>query len=74
VPIWAWHWAKPGDPSIPWGRARRVDLAPGIVERKRRAVAAFSSQISAELRQGAAPVLQEFVLARLLRTFEVAFV
>ena len=74
MPIWAWHWAKPGDASIPWARARRLELAPPILERKRHAVAAYASQISAELRRGAAPILQKFVLSRLLRTFEVAFV
>jgi LmbE family N-acetylglucosaminyl deacetylase len=74
VPIWAWHWAQPGDRSIPWARARRVELPPPIFERKRRAAAAYASQISVELRRDLAPVIQPFALARLLRRFEVAFV
>ncbi|MFD5869054.1 PIG-L deacetylase family protein [Corynebacterium sp. NPDC060344] len=26
-PVWMWHWAKPGDPDVPWARLRRVGLS-----------------------------------------------
>jgi LmbE family N-acetylglucosaminyl deacetylase len=58
-PLWAWHWAVPEDERVPWGRARRVELAPPQAEAKRRA---------------AAPVLPPDVLARLTRDSETVFV
>ena len=74
VPIWAWHWGVPGDPSIPWSRARRLELGAETLERKRYAVAAYSSQVSPGFQRDVAPVLPPSALARLLRSFEVAFV
>jgi len=40
-PVWAWHWAGPGDPRVPWARTRRADLAPEAVRRKREAMAPY---------------------------------
>ena len=25
-PVWMWHWARPGDPRVPWAQAIRVPL------------------------------------------------
>ena len=36
-PIWMWHWARPGDPRVPWQRAIRVPLTPAAAGRKRAA-------------------------------------
>src|SRR6218665_1397156 len=45
IPIWAWHWADPEDPRIPWERARKLHLDRWTQARKRHAVQAFASQI-----------------------------
>lgn len=44
-PIWAWHWARPGDPRLPWDRARRVPLTGDARDRKRAAIGCFTSQL-----------------------------
>lgn len=67
-PVWMWHWAQPGDPAVPWQRARRSLLTTAAVDRKTRAALCFSSQID----PGDA-VLPPFVLTRLLAVGEVVF-
>lgn len=71
-PVWAWHWAAPGDPRVPWERARRVDLAPPARAAKQRAIAEFRSQVAplGPLPQDA-PVLPPAVLTRFARPYEV---
>ena len=73
-PIWAWHWAEPGDDRVPWPRARRLDLPPAARRAKEAAIQAFPSQIH-DL--GPAPadaaILPPPVLARFRRSFEVVF-
>ncbi|WP_245679185.1 PIG-L deacetylase family protein [Actinomadura hibisca] len=44
-PIWAWHWAKPADPAMPWADALRVPLTPDAAARKRAAIGCFTSQL-----------------------------
>ncbi|QRY77833.1 PIG-L family deacetylase [Pseudomonas sp. PDNC002] len=66
TPVWAWHWALPGDPRIPWARARRLDLDDDLVERKRAAIQAHASQLD-----GPKPVLGAGLLETLLQPFEV---
>lgn len=61
-PVWAWHWARPGDGAVPWERARRVDHHAAKAD----AAQAFTSQLDA--------ILPPPVLARLCRPFEVLFV
>lgn len=46
-PVWAWHWAAPADPRVPWDRAHVVGLAPAILDAKRAAIACFTTQIAA---------------------------
>jgi LmbE family N-acetylglucosaminyl deacetylase len=41
-PIWAWHWAQPGDRRVPWSRAWRVDLPLEVARRKGYALEAVS--------------------------------
>ena len=43
-PVWAWHWAAPGDGRLPWHRARRLALPGGALAAKRRATAAHLTQ------------------------------
>jgi len=73
-PIWAWHWAYPEDPRVPWARARRIDLTPTAMAAKAAAIAAFPSQIAAlGPAEADAAILPPHVLARFSRPFEVVF-
>ncbi|WP_227369383.1 PIG-L deacetylase family protein [Halomonas sp. M20] len=73
LPIWTWHWASPGDPRVPWERARRIELSLDQYERKCTALEAHVSQLTADDTTEQGPVLAPFALARLLRPFEVLF-
>jgi LmbE family N-acetylglucosaminyl deacetylase len=68
-PIWAWHWAAPEDPRIPWDRLRIVRSIDR--ERKSAAISMFVSQVEA---LGDAPedaaILPPPVLAHFSRSFE----
>ncbi len=46
-PVWTWHWARPGDPRVPWDTAHRVALPPSVRAAKRAAVACFATQVTA---------------------------
>lgn len=69
-PIWMWHWAAPGDPRVPWTRARRVALTSSAATAKSSAIRAFVTQIS-EI--GGVTVLPPPVVARFRRPYEVVF-
>jgi LmbE family N-acetylglucosaminyl deacetylase len=71
-PVWMWHWAAPGDPAVPWDRARRIDPTEDALTAKAIAAEAFSSQISPPSDVDA--VLTPAVLHRLLAVGEVVFV
>jgi LmbE family N-acetylglucosaminyl deacetylase len=74
-PVWMWHWASPGDPRVPWERARRIDLTQGVRERKKAAIAELRSQTEPlGPEPGDAPVLPPAVLARFERPFETVLV
>ncbi len=45
-PVWTWHWATPGDPRVPWDRARRVALPPSVQDAKRAAISCFRTQVA----------------------------
>ena len=70
-PIWMWHWATPGDPDVPWERARSVELDRAALGRKQHAAQCFRSQFESTATQPA--VLPPFVLRRLLAVGEVVF-
>jgi LmbE family N-acetylglucosaminyl deacetylase len=72
APLWAWHWASPGDARVPWDRAARIDLDEPVLAAKRHAVAAYSSQVQplGPLAEDG-PVVPPDVLAHLVRPFEV---
>lgn len=73
MPVWAWHWARPGDPRLPWSRACRLPLSPELEQRKRLAVHAFTSQTRPDPSSEVGCVLPASALARVLRPFEVFF-
>lgn len=71
VPVWAWHWAAPQDPRIPWARARKYLLDPQTLALKRQAIAAHVSQVT---EQDQAPaVLSSEAIERILQPFELVF-
>ncbi|GAB3624279.1 PIG-L family deacetylase [Mariniluteicoccus endophyticus] len=71
-PVWAWHWARPDDDSLPLDRAAAIALTPDEVARKSEAVRCYTSQISSPA-EGIEPVLPSFVLERLVTDREVLF-
>ena len=74
-PVWAWHWAAPGDPRLPWARARRADLAPEALRRKGEAMARHASQVSAlSERPGDEALLSAGFLEHFERPYEVVLV
>ncbi|HME47771.1 PIG-L family deacetylase [Mycobacterium sp.] len=71
-PVWMWHWATPGEPAVPWQRARRPALSPAGVVAKRQAAQCFRSQFLPPPGQPA--VLPAGMVQRLLAVGEVLFV
>lgn len=74
APVWAWHWAEPEDPRLPWERARKLPLSPEQLMRKKRAIDAHQSQLHPDPDTGAPAVLEPATLARLLQPFELVFI
>jgi LmbE family N-acetylglucosaminyl deacetylase len=71
-PVWMWHWARPGDPRVPWHAAGRVPLRRPVAARKRRAIGCFASQL--QDRSGTqGPVLPAGIVAHFGRDVEVFF-
>jgi LmbE family N-acetylglucosaminyl deacetylase len=71
-PVWMWHWARPGDPAVPWERAHTVPVSGWAADRKQLAAQCFHSQFGPG-EDGSVPVLPAFVLARLLGVAELVF-
>lgn len=71
VPIWGWHWCSPGDPRLPWERARTVVLSAAQLQAKRLAIQQFRSQLDPDASTGRPPILPAHVIDRLLRGNEV---
>lgn len=71
VPVWAWYWAEPEDPRLPWQRACKVALDADALQRKQQAIAAHVSQIEADGERP--PVLPAPTLECLLQPFELVF-
>ncbi|MET0402891.1 MAG: PIG-L family deacetylase [Cystobacter sp.] len=73
VPIWTWHWARPGDTRVPWSRARRIELDEATLALKRQATEAYVSQLEPDSTTGKPPIVSPHALERLMRPFEVVF-
>ena len=74
-PVWAWHWAAPADPRVPWESGARLDLDPRTAAAKRAAIDCFESQtrpLGPDPADGA--VLPPAVVARFTRPFETFLV
>lgn len=74
IPVWAWHWARPGDVRLPWHRARRLVIDADAVQRKQEAIRAFVSQLMPDASTGAGPILPSTTVNRAGRSFEMVFV
>jgi LmbE family N-acetylglucosaminyl deacetylase len=74
MPVWSWHWAAPGDSRLPWRRARRLELSPDVLRRKRQAVECFVTQLRDDHSTGQPAILPPHVLARLLHPYEIYFI
>jgi LmbE family N-acetylglucosaminyl deacetylase len=73
MPVWSWHWATPGDPRLPWQRARKLPLDDHILRRKQQAVQCFQTQLQDDPTTGKEAILPPHVLARLLHPYEIYF-
>ena len=73
VPVWGWHWSRPGDSRMPWKSAFRLPLSAEAVRRKRAAVQAFTSQLRRDASTGSGPVLRATTVERAARPYEVVF-
>ena len=74
-PIWAWHWARPGDPRVPWAAAGRLELTPEVLRRKREAMALHVTQVAAlSQRPGDEPLLSAAFLEHFERPAELVVV
>jgi LmbE family N-acetylglucosaminyl deacetylase len=71
-PVWMWHWAGPGDPAVPWQRARRIELTAEALKIKTLAAQCFPSQTRPT--PYGDPVLPSAAMQRLLAVGEVVFV
>ncbi|UMB71641.1 PIG-L deacetylase family protein [Mycobacterium paraterrae] len=71
-PVWMWHWAQPGDPAVPWSRARRISLTDRAIQAKHAAVKCFPSQTRPT--SDGYTVLPPTVVARALAVGEVMFI
>lgn len=72
APVWMWHWSHPHDARVPWHRLEALELPLDVVQRKTRALAAHTSQLtSRDARTG--PVLGEEMVRRAQRGAEYFF-
>lgn len=73
APVWMWHWARPGEPQLPWQRLRALRLGAGTVDGKRHALDAHESQ-TGRRDDGEPAVLGPNILERARRDVEYFFV
>lgn len=71
VLIWAWHWATPNHPQIPWHKAYILPLNDQQLNLKEQAIRCFSSQLNIDPCTGQKPILFEEAVQRILMPFEV---
>ncbi|MBB4932770.1 LmbE family N-acetylglucosaminyl deacetylase [Lipingzhangella halophila] len=73
-PVWMWHWARPGQPEVPWHEAHQIVLPEYVRRRKCAALGCFTSQIAplSEYPEDAATLSPE-MLAHFSRDTETVF-
>lgn len=72
-PVWTWHWARPGEPRVPWERAARLPLTPTTRETKRHAVDAFATQVRPVAPEDPRVIVPPEMVRYFCRDFEVVF-
>ncbi|MET4614934.1 LmbE family N-acetylglucosaminyl deacetylase [Stenotrophomonas sp. 2619] len=70
-PVWGWHWLDPQDAPRAWASATRFPLSAPLMERKRAAIAQFSTQLGAVDGLECDPILPPSVVQRFERDYEV---
>jgi LmbE family N-acetylglucosaminyl deacetylase len=70
-PVWGWHWLDPDDAPGAWTPATRFALSPQVLQRKRAAIAQFSTQLGSVDGLDCDPILPPAVLQRFERAYEV---
>ena len=71
TPIWGWHWSRPAESDLPWGRGFRFLVNARTLARKRDSIRAFESQLTSDGDRPA--ILTPATLARFERDYEVYF-
>ena len=70
--VWTWHWATPADDRVPWAQGRLLTLTRAERTRKRCAVRAFATQVTAlSPAPGDEAILVPEMLAHFDRPYEV---
>lgn len=72
APVWMWHWSHPDDARVPWHRLKALELPDDVVQRKIRALAAHTSQLTSR-DASTGPVLGEEMVRRAHRGAEYFF-
>lgn len=71
-PLWAWHWARPGEDALPHDRLRAVRLGAPAVAAKTAAIACHASQHQPLSPAGGdEPILHDGMLAHFRRDCEI---
>jgi LmbE family N-acetylglucosaminyl deacetylase len=73
MPIWAWHWAVPGDGAISWKTACKLPLDFATAQMKKASLQCYRSQVEADLSTGEPAILHSEDLAHFQRPYEVFF-
>ena len=72
APVWMWHWATPGDLSIPWSRLLSIDLPEQVLSAKLQALSCHQSQLETR-GDGFGAVLVPSIVERVTRSKEYFF-
>lgn len=70
-PVWTWHWAQPSTESLPWTRARRLELPRYAQQAKQAAIGEYRSQLETS---AGTVIVPDQVREHFARPFEVLFV
>lgn len=72
APVWMWHWARPGDPRIPWADMVSLKLTDHAMDAKQMALMQHHSQLDSRNIE-AGPVLATAIVQRAARRQEYFF-
>lgn len=73
LPLWCWHWARPGDVRLPWSQAMRLPLTPAECDAKLAALRCLCSQTGRDAAEDEEALWPPAAMDCFLRPFEVFF-